>query len=94
MKLFEHLPSFDGALADSARLASVRRVTEQAVKFAEGQLLKIREPYEGQDHAILYAMNAGLLEATVEVLVSYLVQIAGTCKPDLVPGLDDLGDAP
>ena len=87
-----HLPTFDDALADSAKLAEVRRVTEQAMEFAEKQLGKIREPEEGQDVATVYAMNCGLLEASVEVLCAYLGQIAGTCKPDPVPGLDDLDE--
>lgn len=86
------LPTFDDSLADAAKLAAVRKVVEQAVGFAETQLDKIREPQEGQDYATLYAMNAGLLEATVEVLVAYLGQIAGTVKADPVPGLDDLDE--
>lgn len=88
------LPTFDDSLADAAKLAAVRRVAEQAMKFAESQLDKIREPQEGRDHATTYAMNVGLLEATVEVLVSYLGQIAGTVKPDdYLPFADDLGAA-
>ena len=87
------LPTFDDTLADSVKLAEIRRVVTQAVGFAEGQLGKVKEPQEGQDTAIMYAMNAGMLEATVEVLVAYLGQIAGACAPDPVPGLDDLGDA-
>lgn len=88
------LPTFDDCLADSMKLAAVRRVVEQAVGYAEGQLDNLREPTQGQYAALLYAMNAGMLEATVEVLVAYLGQIAGTCKPDdLIPHLDDLGAA-
>lgn len=88
------LPTFDDSLADAAKLAAVRKIVEQAVGFAEGQLDKIREPAEGMDYAMMYAMNAGLLEATVEVLVAYLGQIAGTVKPDdYLPFADDLGDA-
>ena len=89
-----HLPTFDDSLADSMKLAEVRRVTEQAVEFAEHQLGKIREPIDGTDYGTFYAMNAGMLEATVEILITYLGQIAGTCKPDdPLPGFDDLGGA-
>lgn len=88
------LPTFDDTLADSVKLAEIRRVVTQAVGFAEGQLGKVKEPQEGQDTAIMYAMNAGMLEATVEILVSYLGQIAGTCKADdYLPFADDLGAA-
>jgi hypothetical protein len=87
-----HLPTFDDALADSMKLAEVRRVVKQAVDFAERQLDKIREPMAGTDCASHYAMNAGCLEATVEILVTYLGQIALTCRPDdPLPHLDDLG---
>ncbi len=95
MNLYQ-LPTFDDSLADAAKLAAVRQVVEQAVGFAENQLDKIREPQEGQDYATLYAMNAGLLEATVEVLIAYLAQIRAIVKPaeTPIPGLDDLGDVP
>lgn len=86
------LPTFDDFLADAAKLAAVRQVVELAMGFAEEQLGKVKEPREGQDVATVYAMNTGLLEATVEVLVAYLGQIAGTVKPDPVPGLDDLDE--
>jgi len=87
------LPTFDDSLADAAKLAAVRQVVEQATAFAEAQLNKIREPAGEQDRATFYAMNAGLLEATVEVLVAYLGQIAGTVKPDdYLPFADDLED--
>jgi len=86
------LPTFDDSLADAAKLAAVRQVVELAMGFAEEQLGKVKEPREGQDVATVYAMNTGLLEATVEVLVAYLGQIAGTVKPDPVPGLDDLDE--
>lgn len=88
-----HLPTFDDALADSMKLAEVRRVVSQAMGFAEHQLGKIREPIQGTDYGSHYAMNAGMLEATVEILIAYLGQIAGTCKPDdYLPFDDDLSD--
>lgn len=86
------LPTFDDSLADAAKLAAVRQVVELAIGFAEEQLGKVKEPREGQDVAAVYAMNTGLLEATVEVLVAYLGQIAGTVKPDYLPFADDLQD--
>ena len=89
-----HLPTFDDALADSMKLAAVRKVVELAMGFAEEQLGKVKEPREGQDVATVYAMNTGLLEATVEVLIAYLGQIAGTVKADdYLPFDDDLGAA-
>lgn len=87
------LPTFDTALADSARLAEVARVARMAVDFAEQQLGKIEEPTAERDPMTTYAMNCGLLEASVEVLISYLAQIKGICTPDPMPGLDDLGGA-
>ncbi len=88
------LPTFDDALADSAKLAEVRLIVERAMGFAESQLEKVIEPQTGQDVAIAYAMNTGMLEATVETLCSYLGQIAGTVKPDdYLPFADDLGAA-
>lgn len=88
------LPTFDESLADSARLAEVARVARMAVDFAEKQLDKIEEPTAERDPMTTYAMNCGLLEASVEILISYLAQIKGTCTPDPMPGLDDLsGDA-
>ena len=64
-----------------------------AVDFAEGQLGKIAEPSADQDAMTIYAINCGLLEASVEILVAYLAQINGICTPDPMPGLDDLGGA-
>lgn len=90
---FLRLPTFDTALADSARLAEVARVARMAVDFAEKQLDKIEEPTAELDPMTTCAMNCGLLEASVEVLISYLAQIKGTCPPDPMPGLDDLGGA-
>lgn len=88
------LPTFDDALADSMKLAEIRRVVEQATGYAEHQLGKIREPIEGTDYGSHYAMTAGCLEATVEVLIAYLGQIAATCKPDdCLPFADDLGES-
>lgn len=88
------LPTFDDTLADSVKLAEIRRVVTQAVGFAEGQLGKVKEPMKGTDHGTHYAMCAGLLEATVEVLIAYLGQIAATCKPDdCLPFADDLGES-
>ena len=89
-----HLPTFDSALADSAKLAAVRQIVETAVGFAEKQLGRVRDPLAGEDAGTVYALNAGMLEATIEVLVAYLGQIAGTVTPDdLLPHLDDLGGA-
>ena len=89
------LPTFDDSLADAAKLAAVRQVVELAIGFAEEQLGKVKEPREGQDVATVYAMNTGLLEATVEVLIAYLAQIRAIVKPaeTPIPGLDDLGEA-
>lgn len=87
------LPTFDTALADSARLAQVATVARQAIGFCEAQLGKIEEPTAERDPMTTYAMNCGLLEASVEVLVAYLAQIKGICTPDPMPGLDDLGGA-
>lgn len=87
------LPTFDTALADSARLAEVARVARMVVDFAEQQLGKIEEPTAECDPLTTYAMNCGLLEASVEVLVAYLAQITGICTPDPMPGFDDLGGA-
>ena len=90
-----HLHSFDESLADSVKLAEIRRVTQEAMEYAGKKLGKVREPKNGLDAAIVYAMNAGMLEGVVENLCAYLAQIAITCKPDreLIPHLDDLGAA-
>ena len=85
------LPTFDNSLADSARLAQVATVARQAIGFCEAQLGKIEEPTAELDPMTTYAMNCGLLEASVEVLVAYLSQINAICKPDPMPGFDDLG---
>ena len=87
------LPTFDTALADSARLAQVATVARQAIGFCESQLGKIKEPTAECDPMTTYAMNCGLLEASVEILVSYLSQINNICMPDPLPGFDDLGGA-
>jgi hypothetical protein len=88
------LPTFDRSLADSEKLAAVARTVKLAMDYAEGALQRA-DAIEGDlSSAALWARRSGLLEASMEVMCSYLGQIAGQVKPDdLLPFTDDLGEA-
>jgi len=86
---------FDDTLTDSVKLAEAAIVTAQAIGYAEKQLGKIEDAMTSTaSAAAVMARNAGLLEATVEVLIAYLAQIRAIVKPaeTPIPGLDDLGE--